>query len=296
MRIGAVFPTCEIGNDTGAIRAYAQRAEELGYSHLVAYDHVLGAEHAQRSPALEGPYTEQHPFHEPFVLFAWLAAQTRTLELATGVLVLPQRQAALVAKQAAQLALLSGGRLRLGVGSGWNWVEYESLGVPYAERGRRLEEQVALLRELWKGAAVRFHGDFHRVERAGILPAPPGPIPLWFGGYSKPALARAARIGDGFLFGAASSAMQRMCEFFWSEVERAGRARSELGVEAIIHYSAGPEKWRSAAERWKALGATHFSLRTMDAGASAGGEAGAGFASPDQHIAALEEFIEVVRD
>ncbi len=296
MKIGAVFPTCEIGDDPGAIRDFAQTAEALGYAHIITYDHVLGAEHEGREPALTGPYTEADPFHEPFVLYGYLAALTRRLTLATGVIILPQRQAVLVAKQAAELALLSRGRLRLGVGSGWNWVEYDALGVPFAARGRRLEEQVTLMRELWRGGAIRFDGAFHSIERAGLLPLPEAPVPVWFGGFSPPAVARAARIGDGFLFGAAGRAMQQLCERFFAELEKAGRAKSEVGVDAIIHYSAGPERWRAAAERWKALGATHFSFRAMDTGTALTGEAPAGFTRPEQHIKALSEFIEVVRD
>lgn len=296
MRIGAVFPTCEIGNDPGAIRDFAQTAEGLGYAHLVTYDHVLGADHADREPVLRGPYTETDPFHEPFVLYAYLAALTRTLELATGVIILPQRQAALVAKQAAELQVLSEGRFRLGVGTGWNWVEYDALGVPFAKRGARMEEQVELMRTLWKGGTPSFEGEFHRLERAGILPSPATPIPVWFGGFSPPAIKRCARVGDGFLFGAHTAPMQKLCEMLWAEVEANDRSRSEVGVETIIHYSEGPDAWHAAAESWKALGATHFSMRAMDTGVHLTGEKPAGFTSPRQHIDALADFMEVVRD
>ena len=296
MKIGAVFPTCEIGNDPGAIRDFAQTAEELGYAHVVTYDHVLGAEHANREPALTGPYVETDAFHEPFVLFGYLAALTRKIELATGVIILPQRQAALVAKQAAELQVLSEGRLRLGVGTGWNWVEYDALGVPFARRGARMEEQIEVMRALWKGGTPSFDGEFHKFERAGILPVPDKTVPVWFGGFSPPAIRRAARIGDGFLFGAFGAPMQKLCEMLWAEVEAAGRKRSEVGVEAIIHYSEGPDQWRAAAEAWKALGATHFSMRAMDTGVKLTGEEPAGFTTPQQHIDALREFIAVVGD
>lgn len=296
MKIGAVFPTCEIGNDPAAIRDFAQTAEGLGYSHLVVYDHVLGADHAGREPKLTGPYTERDAFHEPFVLFGFLAAVTERIELATGVVVLPQRQTALVAKQAAEVAVLSGGRLRLGVGTGWNWVEYEALNESFATRGRRLDEQVEVLRQLFRGEPIDFEGRYHRIDRAGILPAPPGPIPIWFGGFTPAAIARAARCGDGFLFGAASSPMQALCRSLHEALADAGRAGASFGVESIIHYAEGPARWREAAEAWRGLGATHFSMRAMDTGAALMGEKTAGFTTPRQHIEALEPFIRIVRE
>jgi probable F420-dependent oxidoreductase len=293
MNLGAVFPTCEIGTDPVAIRDFAQAAEELGYSHLITYDHVLGAVHAGREPKLTGPYTERDAFHEPMVLFGYLAALTRRLRLVTGVLILPQRQAALVAKQAAELALLSGGRFTLGVGTGWNWVEYEALGVDYTTRGERFDEQVALLRKLWSTPVVEFDGRHHRVDRAGILPLPPR-IPIWFGGFSPPAIRRAARVGDGFLFGAATTPMQRLAESLREELAKSGRAQG-FEVDAVIHYTAGPDGWHAAAERWKALGATHFSMRAMDTGASLMGEKPAGFRTASDHIRGLREFAEALR-
>jgi len=296
LRLGAVFPTCEIGNDPAAIRDFAQTAEALGYAHVIVYDHVLGAVHADREPALTGPYTEHDPFHEPFVLFGYLAAATTRLELATGVLILPQRQTALVAKQAAEVAVLSGGRLRLGVGTGWNWVEYEALNESFATRGARLDEQVVLLRELWAAPTIDFEGRFHRVDRAGILPAPSAPIPIWFGGFSPPAIRRAARLGDGFVFGAASRPMQRLCGQLHEELARSGRDPAAFGVEAIVSWSDGPDAWRAAAETWKELGATHFSMRAMSTGAALMNERPPGFRTARQHIEALEPFAEALRD
>jgi probable F420-dependent oxidoreductase len=296
VRIGAVFPTCEIGSDPGAIRDFAQTAEGLGYSHLIVYDHVLGAVHEGREPKLMGPYTERDPFHEPFVLYGYLAGLTQKLELATGVIILPQRQTALVAKQAAEVALLSRGRLRLGVGTGWNWVEYEALNESFASRGKRLDEQVELLRQLWGGAPIDFEGRYHRVDRAGILPAPPAPIPIWFGGFTPAAITRAARIGDGFLFGAASRPMQKLCEALHQALDAGGRPRAGFGVETVVSYADGPERWRSAAETWRALGATHFSMRAMNTGAALMGEQPPGFTTPRQHIDALEPFIRAVKD
>ena len=198
MRLGAVFPTSDIGSDPGAVRDFAQGVEALGLTRLVTYDHVLGAEHADREPKLWGPYTERDAFHEPFVLFGYLAACTRTIELEVGVLVLPQRQTALVAKQAAEVAVLSGGRLRLGIGTGWNWVEYDSLGTEFGTRGARMTEQVEVLRRLWAEPVVTFEGRFHRIERAGILPRPAQTIPIWFGGSAEAQLKRAARLLEAY--------------------------------------------------------------------------------------------------
>jgi probable F420-dependent oxidoreductase len=295
LKIGAVFPTCEIGNDPVAIRDYAQAAEELGYSHITTYDHVLGAVHEDREPTLMGPYRETDPFHEPFVLFGYIAALTQRIRMVTGVLILPQRQTALVAKQAAELAVLSEGRFTLGVGTGWNWVEYEALGEDFASRGPRLTEQVGLLRELWEAPVVTFEGEHHRVDRAGLLPLPPSPIPIWMGGFSPPAIRRAARLGDGFLFGAAFTPMLDLCGLLHAELEKAGRAEG-FEIDVILHFSEGEDAWRSLAEKWKAAGATHFSMRSMDTGVALTGEKPAGFKTVQDHIGALERFIDVVRD
>lgn len=198
MKIGVVFPQTEIGGDVGAVRAYGEEVERLGFSHVLAYDHVLGADPAVH-PGWSGPYDLDSTFHEPFVLFAYLAACT-SLEFATGVVILPQRQTALVAKQAAEVDLLSGGRLRLGVGLGWNSVEYEALGKAFSDRGRRVEEQVELLRRLWTERSVTFHGAHETVTGAGLAPLPvQRPVPVWFGAQSPPAYRRAGRLGDGWL-------------------------------------------------------------------------------------------------
>lgn len=295
LQIGTVFPTCEIGSDPAAIRDFAQAAEELGYSHLITYDHVLGAEHGGREPALMGPYTEKDAFHEPMVLFGYLAALTQRLRLVTGVLILPQRQAALVAKQATELAVLSEGRFTLGVGTGWNWVEYEALGAEYASRGRMLDEQVEVIQELLAEPIVDFEGRFHRIARAGLLPRPPAKIPIWFGGFSPVAIRRAARIGDGFLFGSAAKPMQALCRELTRELDRHGR-RDAFEIDVVLHYSEGEENWRSLAKSWHELGATHFSMRAMDTGVQLMGEKPAGFRSVQDHIRGLERFIEVVRD
>jgi probable F420-dependent oxidoreductase len=176
MQIGVVFPQTEIGPDGGAVRSYGHRVEELGFRHVLAYDHVLGADRAVHR-GWDRPYDSATTFHEPLVMFGFLAALT-SLELVTGIIILPQRQTALVAKQAAEVDLLSGGRLRLGVGLGWNYVEYEALGQDFATRGRRIEEQVALMRRLWTEPSLSHAGPFDRITGAGIAPLPvQRPIP-----------------------------------------------------------------------------------------------------------------------
>src|SRR5436190_14993121 len=199
MQIGAVYPQNELHGDPSAVRRIGTLVEALGFDHLMAYDHVLGAVHADRSPALPGPYTESDPFHDPFVMFAYLAAITERIGFATGILILPQRQTALVARQAADVDLLSGGRLRLGVGVGWNHAEYEALGQDFRTRGARQEEQIALLRRLFTEPVVHFSGRFDRVDRAALVPKPARPIPIWLGGSGEAAFDRAARLGDGFI-------------------------------------------------------------------------------------------------
>src|SRR5512137_2052178 len=207
MQIGLVFPQTEIGNDPAAIRDYAQTAEGLGFSHLLAYEHVLGA-NPQRPGGWSGPYTYQTPFHEVFVLFGYLAALTQRLELVSGILILPQRQTVLAAKQAASLDVLSGGRLRLGVGLGWNEVEYAALNENFHNRGRRIEEQVALLRRLWTEPLVTFNGEWHTIPDAGLNPLPvQQPIPVWFGGSAEAALERIARLADGWIINQRSAAL-----------------------------------------------------------------------------------------
>ena len=221
MKIGAVYPQIELRGDPDAVRRIGTGLESLGYDYLLTYDHVLGAVHEGREPKLTGPYNEKHPFHDPFVMFAHLAALTRRLELVTGILILPQRQTALVARQATDVDLLSGGRLRLGVGIGWNHVEYDALGQDFRTRGAREEEQVQLLRKLWSEPLVSFDGRFDRIDRACINPRPRRPIPIWFGGFVEAAYRRAARLGDGFIFSAGVA--ERAVEG-WNQIESALRA------------------------------------------------------------------------
>lgn len=291
MKIGAVFPHQEIGEDPVLLRDWAQTAEGLGYSHILAYDHVLGAVHAGRQPKLPGPYSERDAFHEPFVLFGYFAACTSRIELTTGVLVLPQRQTALVAKQAAQLDLLSGGRLRLGVGTGWNYVEYDSLNEDFRSRGRRQEEQVELLRKLWAEEVLSYQGDFHRIDRAGINPLPRRRIPIWFGGFSPVAFKRAVRLGDGFIFGSSQRQNLQALAEVRTALRQAERAPGSFGVEALLNYQSGPERWREQVQAWVDAGADYVSMRAM----ALPGQ-GKALESPQMHIDALREYWRVVGD
>jgi len=268
VQLGVVFPQTEIGADPGGVHAFAQAAEEIGYGHLLAYDHVLGADVSQRSD-WPGPYTSEHQFHELFVLFGYLAAVAPGLELVAGVLVLPQRQTALVAKQAAEVDLLTGGRLRLGVGLGWNYVEFDALGEDFRNRGRRSEEQIDVLRRLWTEPVVEFEGRWHRIPAAGLNPLPvQRPIPIWIGGSAEVAIRRAARLADGFfpqrpLEGGWPATMER----FRGWIEEAGRNPADMGVEWRLNVAEGtPDDWRRSAEEWRALGATHVSVAAMRGG------------------------------
>ena len=246
MRIGAIYPQTELGGDVGAVKAFAQAAEDMGYDHLVIYDHVLGAEHTNREPKLAGPYENKDPFHEPLITYAYLAGVTERIELVTGVLVLPQRQTALVAKQSADVDLFSGGRLRLGVGVGWNWVEYDGLELPgtFNKRGRRQETQIQLLRKLWAEQKINHKDDFHRIDRAGILPLPKRQIPIWLGGSSDIAYNRAARLADGFLIsGRSQDYALKIKKHIEGQLDKLGRDRDDFGFEVIQSYNRGPNRW-----------------------------------------------------
>ena len=286
MQIGVVFPQTEIGSDPEAIRDYARRVEALGYRHLMVYDHVLGASTRNR-PDWRGAYTSESPFHEVFVLLAHLAAVTERLELVMAVLVLPQRQTALVAKQAASLDLLSGGRLRLGVGVGWNAVEYEALNENFHDRGARAEEQIAVLRALWTEPVVSFKGRWHTITEAGINPLPvQRPIPVWIGGYTEVTLRRVAKLGDGYFpRGAPDAEAAALVERLHGYAAELGRDPATIGIDARIEVGRGtPEQWRALAEGWRGLGATHLSLNTM----------GAKLPDPGAHVAALERAAEAL--
>jgi len=281
VKLGVVFPQTEIGADLGGVRAYAEAVEQLGFEHLHAYDHVLGAERS-RHPHLTGPYRTEHMFHEILVLFGYLAAITDRIELVTGVVIAPQRQTALLAKQAAEVDVLSAGRLRLGLGIGWNDVEYEALGMSFRNRGRRFEEQVELIRRLWTEPVVDFEGRWHRVTAAGLNPLPvQRPIPVWIGGSAEAALRRAARIGDGYitqrpLEGGWPATIEQVLEW----VREGGRDPLAFGIDARMSVADGTaDDWRRAAEDWRALGITHLTLVTM----------GGGLEGPDAHAERLRE-------
>jgi probable F420-dependent oxidoreductase len=291
MRFGAVFPTTEIGNDPIVVRDFAQAAESLGYVRLTAYDHVLGADHADRTPPLTGPYTQHDRFHEPMVLFGYLAGLTTAIELATGVMILPQRQAVLVAKQAAEVDLLSQGRLVLGVGTGWNYVEYTALGTEFATRARRMEEQVGVMRALWNEDVVEFDGEFHRIDRAALVPRPPRPIPVWFGGSKEGSLRRAARIGDGFIFGRSGPVVVDTLATLHTLLAEQGRDQSSFGSEMLLDYALGPDTWHEHTTAFEDAGGTIVSMRAMSTGAAYMKVPVPDFTSPQQHIDALDVFM-----
>ncbi len=284
MQIGVTFPQTEIGADPLVIRDYAQAVEGLGYSHLVVFDHVLGADPAHR-PGWSG-YTWRDMFHEPFVLFGYLAALTH-LELLPAVIILPQRQTVLVAKQAAEVDVLTGGKLRLGVGVGWNPVEYEALGMNFHTRGRVEEEQIEVLRLLWSQEIVSYKGQFHTITEAGLNPLPVRrSIPIWMGGRADALLRRTARLGDGWLpQGKPDERMREAVERLQSYIREAGRDPSKVGIEARMNAREGDlDEWVRQTEGWQDLGATHISINTM----------GAGFKSPGEHIEAIRRYKEAV--
>lgn len=280
MRVGVVFPQTEIGGDVGAVRSYGQTVQALGFSHVLAYDHVLGADPAVHT-GWRGPYDVHSTFHEPLVLFGYLAGVT-SIELVAGIIILPQRQTALVAKQAAEVDLLTGGRFRLGVGLGWNAVEYEALGKDFTDRGARIGEQIGLLRRLWTESTVTFEGRFERVTGAGLAPLPvQRPIPVWFGAASEPAYRRAGRLGEGWFpqvppgprLDEAKAVVERAAA-------DAGRDPADLGMEGRVTWGdGGVEKLVDHVGRWDAVGASHVSINTM--GAALGGV--------DAHLRVLEQ-------
>ena len=286
MRFGVVFPQTEIGTDPTVIRDFAQTAEALGYHHILAYDHVIGANPASRQ-GWRPPYTHKDSFHEPFVLFSYLAGVTKTLEFTTGVIILPQRQTVLVAKQAAALDVLNGGRLRLGIGIGWNPVEYEALGENFKNRGRRSEEQVEVLRKLWTQELVTYEGQWHRITDAGLNPLPiQRPIPIWFGGSDDRALRRLARLGDGwFPLMGPDDTCRAAIDKIGSYAREAGRDPKSIGIESRVTIGQkSPEEWKKEIEAWKNLGATHLAVNTMKAG----------LPTPTAHIEAIRRFKAVI--
>ena len=285
MNIGAVFPQTEIGEDPSAVRDYAQAVEAMGFDHLLAFDHVVGA-NAATHDRLSGPYRHTHAFHEPLVLFGYLAGITRRIELVTGIIILPQRQTVLVAKQTAAVDVLSGGRLRLGIGIGWNDVEYEALGENFSNRGRRSEEQVEVLRALWTNELVTYEGRWHKISDAGINPLPvQRPIPVWFGGRAEQVIERVGRMGDGWFPLGSPAEAAPLLDKMRQHARDAGRDPASIGVESWISIGGKtPDDWVKDAVTWKELGATHLSVNTMNAGLK----------SPQDHIDAVQRFKEAV--
>jgi probable F420-dependent oxidoreductase len=275
MQIGVVYPQIELGGDPAAVRRIGRAVEGLGFDYLLAYDHVLGAVHANRDRELTGPYTEHDPFHDPFVMFAYLAGITERIGFATGILVLPQRQTALVARQAADVELLSGGRLRLGVGIGWNYVEYDALGQDFSTRGARQEEQITLLRRLFTEPVVDFSGRFDRVDRAALVPKPRHPIPIWLGGSSEAAFDRAARLADGFIFfGGGLEHAVHAWERMRVRVDALGRSVEAFGREYVVLPRGGLDDLTAEVDGWRKASGSHVAVVTM----------GLGLSSIDAHI------------
>jgi probable F420-dependent oxidoreductase len=287
MRIGVVFPQTEIGADAGAVRAYAEHVEGLGYAHLLAYDHVVGADPKVHA-GWDGFYDVHNTFHEPLVTFGYLAAVTTSLELVTGIVILPQRQAVLVAKQAAEVDLLSGGRLRLGVGLGWNAVEYEALGEDFSNRGKRSEEQVDLMRTLWTEQTVTYHGTYHQVTGAGLAPLPiQRPIPVWFGASSPRAWRRAGRLGDGwFPMVGPGPKLEQALQQVAQAAREAGRDPAQIAMEGRVSWNGNADDLAAGLRVWADAGASHVSINTM----------GAGLASVDDHLRALTSAAETARE
>jgi probable F420-dependent oxidoreductase len=285
MRVGVVFPQTEIGTAPSGVRDFAQAAYALGFEHLMAYDHVLGADASIR-PGWTG-YTSDSLFHEPFILFAYLTALLPRMEFVTGVIVLPQRETALVAKQAAELDILTAGKFRLGLGIGWNAVEYEALGKDFRNRAKRFEEQLEVLRRLWTEPIVTFEGNYHKISAAGLNPLPTRrPIPIWIGASAEPAIKRAAQLADGYF---PQSPLDGSWEATFDKIHgwlrEAGREPSQFGIDARISAASGSaDAWRREAEEWRARGASHLSINTM----------GGGLVGPQAHIDRLREVAQAV--
>lgn len=285
MEFGAVFPHNEIGTDPGAIKAYAQGVEALGATHLLIYDHVLGAD-PDRAGGWQGAYDKNVAFHEPFTTFAFIAAVTEKLEMITTVLILPQRQTVLVAKQAAQVAVLSNNRFRLGIGTGWNKIEYEALNETFTNRGKRQAEQVELMRKLWREDSLTYQSEYHTINGAGINPRPSKPIPVWFGGSAPALLERCGQIGDGWIpLMGANDAARECIDTIRSSRAATGRSFADFGIQAQAQYSGGnPDRWASHAVKWRDIGATHLAIATHNAGPT----------DVDGHLSRIQEYLDAV--
>ncbi|MFQ5409933.1 MAG: LLM class F420-dependent oxidoreductase, partial [Anaerolineales bacterium] len=282
MKIGVIYPQTEYSTDPSAIRAFAETAEGLGYTHVLAYDHVLGAS-PDRPGGWRGPYTYRDPFLSPFLLFTYMAAFTTNLEFVTGILILPQRPTALVAKQAAVLDVLSGGRLKLGIGTGWNEVEYTALNQNFHTRGRRIEEQIELLRKLWTESLITYEGEWHNIPAAGLNPLPvQRPIPIWMGGHADVVLRRVARIGDGWIpFHRNPADAKTALEKLDGYLTAAGRTRDDITIQTRIYDTGGDAaRWAALAAEYGEMGADYVALNTM----------GCGYDTDAAHLDALRQF------
>ena len=285
MEIGAVFPHNEIGTDPQAIKDYAQGVEELGVTHLLIYDHVLGADR-DRPGGFEGPYDKDVAFHEPFTTFAFIAAVTKKLDMITTVMILPQRQTVLVAKQAAELAILSNNRFKLGIGVGWNTVEYTGLNENFKNRGKRQEEQVELMRLLWESEVLEYKGDYHHIDKASINPRPSKSVPIWFGGGAPQLIQRCADLGDGWipLMGPNEAARKTLAAIKEKRKSK-GLDWDNFGVQAQAQYAGGDaERWNKHAEKWRNLGASHLAIATHNAEPT----------NVDGHLGRIKEYLNAV--
>ena len=285
MEIGAVFPHNEIGTDPQAIKDYAQGVEELGVTHLLIYDHVLGADR-DRPGGFEGPYDKDVAFHEPFTTFAFIAAVTKKLDMITTVMILPQRQTVLVAKQAAELAILSNNRFKLGIGVGWNTVEYTGLNENFKNRGKRQEEQVELMRLLWESEVLEYKGDYHHIDKASINPRPSKSVPIWFGGGAPQLIERCADLGDGWipLMGPNEAARKTLAAIKEKRKSK-GLDWDNFGVQAQAQYAGGDaERWNKHAEKWRDLGASHLAIATHNAEPT----------NVDGHLGRIKEYLKAV--
>lgn len=263
MKVGVKYPTREVPCDSDAVRKFCKAAEELGFTHLLLPDHVVKCPHEGRDPKLTGPYTDKDSFDDPFVFFGFAAGIT-SLEFVTGVLILPQRQTVLVAQQATNVDLLSKQRLRLGVGIGWNYVEYDALGQDFKSRARRFEEQIGFLRQLWQTPVLSFQGQFDRIDRAGINPRPARQIPLWIGGHSEAAYERGARLGDGFIFAADGTHGVEALARVRHHLIAFGREQSEFGSELLTIFAKTEREVAEHLKLFRDAGGTHGSVRTTD--------------------------------
>lgn len=266
MQLGVAYPCRELAADPKSIRSFIRAAEELGYQHLMAYDHVIMTPHENRDPELNGPYTDKDAFHDPLVFFSYAAAVSENMDLVSGVVCLPQRQTALVARQAADVDLLSEQRLRLGVGIGWSYVEFEALGADFRTRGRRANEQIELLRELWTGKVLDFTGEYDRIDRGCINPAPKRQIPIWLGGYTEPGFKRGALLGDGFIFAATGEAAVAGWERVQHHLEACGRGADNFGTELLTLFASDAQESVDHLRQFRDAGGQHGCFHSMDKG------------------------------